>query len=247
MSASISFFDMSVTITPPNGHLEPLPLLLGANWQPNDVRLLFASASGDGAGGVGLPMVMNPDPPTGFTSTYSLALGRETFGVYFRRLVAGDTDTNVAWEKPPGWRHFNWAPITIRGTDPSADPVAGKFDVSYMAGNTVATIPSVTVPAAGTMIFCLGTVPDPEGSWPSWAVSMGVPIGWTALVASEKSGLTFGPYNTDPGMLVIAKSYTSAGSTGSVSLPVAVGLPAWSGLYAFVRPAPDVTVTVGAA
>lgn len=246
MPAPVSFFDMSVSVTPPDGYLQPYPVLLGANWQPNDVRLAFISASGVDGNETSM-MGMTPDPPTGFTAAYSFNPGLETQAVYYNLLASGDIDANVAWTKPPDWRHFNFAIVTARGTDPTVAPVAGELLVSYAAGDASVVATSVSVPAAGTMIFCLGTVPDPEGHWPSWAVSMGVPTGWTPLVSTDKSGIAYFPYDTNPGLMVIAKSFASSGSTGSVSVPVAPGGPALVASYAFVRPAPDVSVTVGAA
>lgn len=252
MPAAISFFDMAVSITAPNGYLEPQPILLGANWQSNDIRLVFISASGteptpDGSQDVTLMLGMTPDPPTSFSSAYTLDPGLETQGVYYSLLATGDTDTSVAWTKPPGWRHFVLGTLTARGASPTAAPVAGALTVSYTVGDANAVISSVSVPAAGTMVFCIGTIPDPEGTWPSWAVSMGVPTGWTHLTATEKSGTNFFPYDANPNLMVVAKSFASSGSTGSVSVPVALGGPAFSAMYAFVQPAPDVSVSVGAA
>lgn len=252
MPASISFFDMSVSITPPTGHFAPQPLLLGANWQPNDVRLLFVSNSAtaptsDGSQEVAMTMAMTPDPPTGFTAAYSVNPGSETRGVYYRYLVAGDTDTSVSWPKPPGTRDFLFTTITARGVNPAVAPVAGNLATSYTAGASTVSVSSVTVPAAGDMVFCLENVPDPEGSWPSWGVSMGAPTGWTNLVATDQSGATFFAFGANPSAMVISKNYTTSGTTGSVAVPTAVGGPAFAGMYAFLRPAPDVSVTVGAA
>lgn len=251
MPASVSFFDMAASVTPPDGYLEPQPILLGSNGQFNDVRLAFISASATESNAssqaVTLTTGMTSDPPTGFTAAYSLNPGVETQGVYYNVLASGDADSSVAWTKPSGWRHFILATVTARGVNPAAVPVAGALTVSYTVGDATATVSSVSVPASGTMLFCLGTVPDPEGNWPSWAVSMGVPTGWTHLVATEKSGTNFFPYDANPNLMVVAKSFASSGSTGSVAVPVAPGGPAFVGMYAFVQPAPDVSVTVGAA
>lgn len=247
MPASLSFFDMAVSITPPGGYLEPQPVLLGSNWQPNDVRMFFISGAGQDDQKTTEMLQMTPDPPTGFTSAYSLDPGLETEGVYYNPLVSGDVDTSVAWTKPPGWGHFIMATMTVRGVDLTVAPVAGRLSVSYTVGDPAVAISSRTVPAAGTMIYCLGTVDDPEGIWPSWAVSMGVPTGWTHVVATDKSGRNFYAYDANPNLMVIAKTFSSSGSTGTVSVPVSPGGPAFAALYAFVRPAPDVSVTVGAA
>lgn len=247
MPAAISFFDMAVSITPPVGHFEPVPLLLGPNWQPNDIRVLFVSGSGSSSQGTTLMMPMSVDPPTGFTGAYILNEDDETGGVYWRRLQTGDTDTSVVFPKPPGWRHFNWATLTIRGVDPANNPTAGALTVSNTVGDANAVVTSVSVPAAGDMVFCLGTVPDPEGGWPSWAVSMGVPSGWTHLVATDRSGVNFYAYDSSPALMLVGKNYASSGSTGAVSVPCAPGAPAFAAMYMHVRPAPDVSVAIGAA
>ncbi len=246
MPAQLQFFDMAVSITPPGGHAEPLPITLGPNRQPNDIRMFFVSASGSGSATT-LMMQMNPDPPTSFTAAYSLNPGIETEGAYYRRIVAGDADTSVKWVKPPGWRHFMLSTLTVRGVSPTVNPTAGRLKVAYTGGAATATVTSVTVPAAGTMVFFIGTVPDPGDGWASWAVSMGAPTGWTNLVATDKSGTTFYQFDDSPGLMVVAKNYTSAGSTGAVSVPVALGQPAFAGLYMFLQPALDVSATIGAA
>lgn len=246
MPASVQFFDMEVNVTPPNGHLEPIPLILGPNWQPNDVRMLFISAYGAN-NDITLTIPMVPDPPTGFTAPYSINPGHECQGAYFRRLVAGDNDTAVALYKPQQWRHFMFATLTARYVSPSVAPVAGALTVSYTAGNSTASVSSVTVPASGVMVFFIGTLPDPGGAWPSWAVSMGAPTGWTNLVATSKSGSTFYQYDVNPGLLVVAKTYSTSGTTGTISVPVAIGQPAFVGMYMFLQAAPNVSVAIGAA
>lgn len=249
MPATISFFDMAVSITPPNGYLEPQPLTLGPNWQQNDVRMLFVSGSESASGGVAEAVQMNPDPPTGFTSAYSLNTGFETRGAYYRRLVNGDADTSVAWIKPTAWLDFMFSTVTARGVDPGTAPVAGDLvsNMSHSVGTNSLTVSSVAVPAAGNMLFCLWCVPDPEGKWPSWAGALGVPTGWTHLVATDKSGATYYETDTNPSVVVIGKSYASSGSTGTVTVPVNPGSHAFGGMYVFLRPAPDVSTAIGAA
>jgi hypothetical protein len=264
MAAQLEFFDMSVSVTPPTGHLEPLPLTLGPNWQPNDIRLLFVSASGSESGASGGTVAldeigMSPDPPTGFTSAYSRSLGVETHGVYFRRLVSGDNDTGVFWTKPPGWLHFIFATLTVRGVSPTTNPAAGTLSgwwggaqgITYITADTTtsATVSSVSVPSAGSMVFCVGDVAAPtSGSpWPNWPVSLGCPTGWANLVATPASGDTYFPYDTNPAVAVVAKSYATSGSTGSVTFPAGLGAPLLAGLYAFITPAADVSVSLGAA
>lgn len=251
MPTEIEFFDSAVSVTPPQGHFEPQPLTLGASWQPNDVRIFAVSGSGQStdSGATTLPMPMSPDPPTtpNFTAAYALDVGNETKGVYYRYLQAADDDTAVAWPKPPNWRHYMFATVTARGVDPTNPPVAGLLQVSYTVGAANATVSSVTVPAAGTMVLCLTTFNDPDGGWPSWASSMGVPTGWTHVVATDKSGINYYPYDPNPNAILVGKSFTTSGTTGPISVPIGSGSPAFAGVYFFVRPAADISVTVGGA
>lgn len=48
-------------------------------------------------------------------------------------------------------------------------------------------------------------------------------------------------------IMVIARTYASSGSTGSVVVPVGAGGPAFAGLWCFVQPAQEVAIAVGAA
>lgn len=246
MATPISFLDMSVNLSPPGGHLEPLPLTLGPNWVPNDLRVLFVTAAGADSD-VTTTLPMTPDPPTGFTTPYSINPGHETYGAYYRRLLIGDNATSVAFYRPKQWRYFMYTLLTARGVGPTFTPTAGRLVVSYTAGATTASVTSVTVPGAGVMVFMLGTVPDAESGNPSWATSMGAPTGWTNLVATDKSGATFYAYETNPSLMVVAKTYTTSGTTGAVSVPVAVGQPAFAGMYMFLQASADVSVVVGAA
>lgn len=250
MPAQLQFFDMSVSISPPGGHQEPLPVTLGPNWQPGDIRLMFVSGSGSDAGSdTTLEMVMASDPPATFSGAYSLNPGHETHGVYYRRLVSGDTDTSVSWTKPASWRHFMFGLLTVRGVSPTANPTGGSLTVSQVQGDTTATVGSVTVPTGGAVVLFVGTVSLPSGGsgWPAWPVAMGVPTGWTNLVATDKSGDTFYQYDTNPALVMVGKSFAGSGSTGSVVFPTAQGAPAFAGLYVFLTPAADVSATIGAA
>lgn len=247
MPAELQYDDQEALVAPPSGYLEPFPLKLGPNWAQNDVRILFVSGSESASGGVTEAVQMTPDPPTGFTQGYALSPNFETRGVYYRRLVNGDTDTSVAWIKPTGWRDFVWAPLTARGVDPATAPVAGDLTglMTHHVEDSTLTVGSVSVPAAGEMLFCLWCVADPEGNWPSWSAAMGVPTGWTHISATDKSGDTFFATSTDPSVIVIGKSFAAAGSTGSVSVPIGVGSHAFAGMYCFLRPAPDSSSTAG--
>lgn len=257
MATPLNFFDMSVSVTSPKGHLEPLVLTLGPNWQPNDIRLFFVSASAvDPSGGnYTVEIEMNPDPPTGFTAAYSRIPGFDTHGVYYRRLVAGDNDRFASWTKPTDWRHFMVSMLTVRGVSPTSNPTAGTLSgvsgqISYVPADTTnsATVSSITVPGAGTMVYFIGNVACPSQTpWPNWPIAMGVPTDWTPLVATPNSGNTFYPYDTQQCVNVVAKTFNASGSTGSVEFPTAQGSPAFAGLYCFLTPAADVSVNVGAA
>jgi hypothetical protein len=259
--ATLQFFDMSVSVTPPTGHQEPLPITLGPNWEPNDYRILFLSGSGQeqqSAGVTATEMKMNTDPPATFSTAYALNVGKETHGVYYRRLQTGDLDQFVTWAKPSNWRHFMTGFLTIRGVSPGSTITAGSLSgwrngangIQYTIADSTdsATVTSVAVPSNGTMIFCVGNVAAPtQVNWPNWPVAMGVPTNWTPLVATPNSGDTFFEYDTNPCCNIVANSYGSSGSTGSVVFPAGQGSPAFAGLYCFVVPAPDVSVSVGAA
>lgn len=249
MPTTIELFDMAATVTPPNGHFEPFPLVLGASWQSNDVRLLLVSASGATTddSSTTLMMPMYPDPPTDYVSAYSINATLETKGVFYQRLTSSSVDRSVWWPKPPQWRHFMWSTLTVRGVNPSVAPVAGKLSLLHTVGDGAVVVSSVTVPAAGTMVFAITTFADPGGRWPSWPASMGIPTGWTHLVATDKSGINYYPYDSNPALVVVGKSYSTSGSTGSVSVPIGSGSPALTGVYCFVQSAPDVSVSVGAA
>jgi hypothetical protein len=259
MPATLNFFDMSASVTPPKGHEEPLPVTLGPNWEPNDYRFFFVSGSGTSSLGLSATeMKMNPDPPTTFTTAYALNVGRETHGVYYRKLQSADNDQFVTWAKPSNWRHFMVAMFTVRGLSPTTAPTAGTLSgwrsgasgiVYQIADTTVsAAVNSVTVPGAGSMVFFVGNVAAPMSiQWPNFPVAMGVPTAWTALVATPNSGNTFYEFDQSPCVNVVANSYGAAGSTGSVVFPAGLGAPAFAGLYCFLTPAADVTVNVGAA
>lgn len=259
MPASLDIFDMSVSVTAPKGHKEPLPITLAPNWKNNDYRFFFVSGSGVDTGGASARMMpMSPDPPAGFTSAYALNAGKETHGVYYRRLQTGDNSTFVNWVKPTQWVHFMVGMVTIRGMAPGGSVTAGTLSgwrsgangIQYLisdATNSV-TVKSVTVPSAGVMIFFLGNIATPGGTqWPNWPVATGVPTNWIPWVATPNSGNTYYPYDTNPSVNIVAKRFNASGSTGDVVFPAGQGNPAWSGLWAFVTAAADVSVNVGAA
>lgn len=249
MSGELSFFDMSVSTSPPNGHLQPMPITLGPNWQPNDIRLLFIVGGGN-SGSVSIDMAMDPDPPSGFTSAYSINPDRETYGVYYRRLQSVDEDTDVVWAKPASWEYFWTATLTVRGVSPVNNPTAGRLGVTYITSDATdsATVASATVPGAGAMVLFVGSIAAPEkSSWPHWGVAMGVPDNWTHLVATDKSGSDFDEFDTAPAIIVVGKSYSSSGTTGIIEIPAAQGSPAFASMYVHLPAAPAVAFTVGGA
>lgn len=247
MAPQIQFLDQDIDIAPPNGYREPLPVTIGPSAISNDMRLAFISASGT-AGGTSLEMAMTPDPMTGFTAAYSLAPGFETHGVYYQRISSGSIDTSVAWPRPSGWLHFMFGLMTARNVHPTTAPTAGWLRLNQTAGDSVAVTESVAVPGPGAMLLMAGTVQNPyvaQGA-PSWPVAMGAPTGWDNVVATDKSGQTFYPYDNNPSLIFVAKSFTTAGSTGALSFPTAIGAPAFCGLWAWLPAISDVPITLGA-
>lgn len=247
-SINLDFFDMAVSTTQPQGYFEPMPLTIGASARPGDLRMFVISAAADAGKGATTLMPMYPTTPDGYTSAYSLNPGYETQGIFYRRVAAsGENDTNVYWTKPPQWRHFMWATLTVRGASPTVAPVAGRNRATYVQGDTFVNLDPVTVPGPGTMVFIVGSIANPSGGWPSWANSMGVPDGWSHLVATDKSGIGYYPYDPNPSLLAFGKAYSTAGTTGTVQVPIWPSYPAFECLYFFVQPADDVSVVVGAA
>jgi hypothetical protein len=241
----IEYLDVGASVTPPNGHLEPLPVTLGPSQQYNDVRIAFFVGGGTTTT-LNAMIPMNPDPPSGFTAAFNLNPGHETWGAYFNRIAPGDVDASVAFIKPAGWLYFASAFLTARGVDPTWAPTGGRLQLTYTTGDTTAFVSPVTVPSAGDMLFFISTCSDPYGGWPDWPSSLGCPIDWDNVVATDKSGQTYYEYDTNPAALVIGKRFTSAGSTGTVSIPCTQGRPGFAGSWMFLKPAADVPATLGA-
>src|ERR1700744_2292725 len=109
MPAQISFFDMSCTTSPPGSVLAPIPVTLGPNWQPGDIRV-FCQDYVDTNG------TLNPNTyqfAPGFTYSSGSDAGltsawKINWGVGWRRLVAGDTDTFIAYQYPSSMALFNY-------------------------------------------------------------------------------------------------------------------------------------------
>lgn len=213
-------------------------------------------------------------PNSNYSGTSTVPV-TEGYGVIsWRRLLPADTDTfvvippfigvsssyNLNW---PGtavmWAH---ALFTVRGVDPGTNPTLGAL--GPFAGQALFAGPlgvgnngvrSISVPHAGTMAFWVSTaayVPNPiSGQYaPSYIQpgSLGCPNGWTNLVATPNSGATFYEYDSNPASLVIAKSFSGTGSTGTLNIPNGLSSDLnCQGLYAFFTPAPDVSGTTGSA
>lgn len=253
MPATVTFRDPAVSITPPTGHAQAYPLLLGPGRQPNDVRFLMVSASGShDAGATSSMMPMQDDPPPGFSTAYAMAPGDLTEGCYYYRIPADlGAESSVAWPKPKGgWRHFCWATFTGRGLDPAHTPVGGHLTVTHEAGSGTAIVASVTAPGAGVLVYMLGTVPDPGsgGLWPAWSGAMGVPVsgGWKHIVATENSGEDFFEFDSSNNIMVIGRPVGGAGAVGTVTVPISKCGAAFAGLWLFVQAAPDGSSSGGA-
>lgn len=313
MPAQIQFFDMEASASP-LGWLAPIPVTLGPNWQPNDIRvfcnlwfLAYQDYNTDlyignqGIVPVGFTGIVPnttfagnvratySDGPVPTTTPYT----QPGYGVIsWRRLIPGDVDTFIQpteaqWLAPSAASCYATATFTIRGVNPTSTPSIGglswtnsPWNFSTSSGSAdggVVTFTqttgvmsnqaaSVTVPAAGTMVYWLSTggapaiasyqSPSPTGC------SMGIPTGWTPLVATANSGSTYYPYDMNDACQVVAKSFGGSGSTGTVTVPVSsavnksVGLlyPFYynattnvQGARIFVVPAPDVSATTGSA
>jgi hypothetical protein len=245
-AGEIDILDSECSVTPPNAFLEPVPLTLGPSQQQNDVRIAFFMAGGSTTNLMAM-VPMHPDPPSTFTAGYSLNPGHECWGVYWRRLVNGDSDVSVAFPVPPAWSYFASAFMTARGVDPTSTPTGGRLNLTYITGATTATVSSVTVPSAGKVIFCIHSTADPWGGWPQAPSSLGCPTsgGWKNVVATDKSGNTYYPFDENPACLVIGNSYTTSGTTGAVSIPCTQGKPAFAGSYIFLKASSNVSATIG--
>jgi Putative phage tail protein len=183
------------------------------------------------------------------------------YSVSWRRLVAGDEDTFVAYALPEAMSVFATISFTVRGVDPTWVPgTPGKVKgadwgfLSFPSTTAVNVASSVTVPGAGTMVFLATSYPAPAlaSNAPTWATaqntgfSIDAPADWTNLVATSSSGTTFYPYYANSSAIAIAKSYTTATSTGSVSFIAGPSSnPEMDGLYIWFKPGADVVAVTG--
>lgn len=152
MPAQIQFFDMETSASTP-GFQEAIPVTLGPNWQPNDIRVFcnywffnYPAVGGQPEffGNFGLvPAGFTGFGPNG-TSTqtvvdssnhisYTMLL--QGYGaISYRRLIAGDVDTFVqptiaSWPTTSSVSGYASAAFTIRGVAPSSAPLLGALSM----------------------------------------------------------------------------------------------------------------------
>lgn len=262
MPAQLSFFDMEASTTPPGpGYFVAYPITLGPNWQPNDIRVVFQvwrmfSNTDTNANSQFNITYLNPP---GFTDgvdvepqDVSSGAGAAYYrlGMSWRRLVAGDTDTFVVYNRPDISTIFNFATFTVRGVDPSFTPAPAAFSglgpyntaIAEPAGTQV--VSSVSVPSAGTMTVFMASSNYAVSSVATTGAALGIPSGWTNLVATANSGLAYTPYNNTAAAMVVAKAFSSSGSTGGISFPFANSIaPFFQGITTFWKPGQDVSFT----
>lgn len=200
--------------------------------------------------------------PSGYTSLGNIlptdnaqALG---YSISYRRMIAGDVNTFVTYALPESMNVFSTILFTVRGVDPSwAPPTNTRTQwgfLSFPDPNNINTAASVTVPAAGTMVYMATSYPAPavSSSDPPYATaqytgfSIDTPTGWTNLVATSSSGSTFFPYYANSSAIAVAKNYSSGVSSGSVLFPAGPSAnPAMDGMYIWFKPAADVSNVAG--
>jgi hypothetical protein len=247
---------MEATATPPPGYFVRFPITLGPNWQPGDIRVLcleffnnfqtnfLTNNSWQNPPGFTIG-VDTPDPAT--------TGGLWRTGMSWRRLVAGDADTFITFNRPDLMVVFGATVFTVRGVDPAFTPApatygfTGAFNDGLPHPGGTAAVSSQTVPSAGTVSVFMTASVDPHKGLTGGACALGIPTGWTNLVATDKSGLTFLSTESTPSSILVAKSYAAAGSTGTVNFPFANAMTPWfAGVKTFWKPAPDVSVTATA-
>lgn len=242
MPAKISFFDMSL-LPIPSGPYIPLPVTLGPNWQPNDLRIFLQVAGGSN------PPTGTVTPPGFTTIATANASGTQVANISYRRLVAGDTDTFIQYAVPSSTSYSSLALLTARGASPSVNPTAAyvtsttiTLPSSSSTGGSV-SVASLSVPVVGAFLQLFFSYVA-AGS----ACSLGGPTGWTNLIASDNSGANYTPWSGVPSTTVVAKSFSSTGSTGTMSLLYGAENGAFvNQLWVAIPAAADVSATAGSA
>lgn len=246
MPAQLSFFDMAVNLSKPPAY-SPVVIGTGPNWQPNDIRLFFQFCTE-------VPSGEASQVPPGYTS---LSLPSQGFRICYRRLQAGDTDTFIQYLNPGIFVGFTHALITARGVSPTTNPTApsptitglttSQIPTSSATGGSTNTV-SFAVPVGAGLLWVIswanvnGTNPNPTGC------TLAAGTGWTNLVASDGSGASYTPFGTQQSTVVIAKSFSSAGTTAAV--PILYGAENSATVYVLpvgLTAAPDVSGTAGSA
>jgi hypothetical protein len=178
------------------------------------------------------------------------------YSVSWRRLLAGDTNTFIVYSLPAAMSVFSTCFFTVRGVDPAWTGSGVDWGLlSFPNSSSINTASSVSIPGAGTMVYIVTSYPAPAGNnsasapWvaaQNTGASMDAPTGWTNLVATSSSGTTYFPFYSNASAMAMAKSYTGAGSTGSVSITAGPAVnPIFDGPWIWFKAAPDVIATAG--
>lgn len=180
------------------------------------------------------------------------------YSISWRRLVAGDEDTFVAYALPEAMSVFCTISYTVRGVDPSWTPGtkagADWGFLTFPGTGAVNVASSISVPAAGTMAFMAVSYPAPAlaSNAPTYAsaqntgFSIGAPTGWTNLVATSSSGNTFYPYYANSSGIAVARTYTSATTTGATTFIAGpASNPEMDGMFIWFKQAADVVAVTG--
>ena len=263
MAATLQFFDMEASVTPPNAYQAPVIIGLGTNWQPNDIRFYcnYWMYMYTPNGGVTVNAGNNSVQPPSWNTIAPRALAQngsdnqfinEGWGsASWLRLTSSSAPTSIVPSTvsfPSMMYQWATAEFTVRGADPASSPtVAGIASM----GRSDASVASITVPSAGTMVIWVSAAtftPNPGAAVSAGilaiANSLGVPAGWTPLVATDNSGATFYQYDNNPSCMVIAKTFTTSGSTGAITFPTGPTSNCnFQGVSMFIKAAPDVSIT----
>ena len=270
MPAQLQFFDMDANVTTPNAYQAPVIVSLGTNYQPNDIRFFcnYWMYMYTPDGGATVNAQNFAIQPSGWNTINPRALTQDPTSLQFKtegwgsaswlRLTSSSAPTSVvpvvSGEPLFPSMMYQWATaeFTVRGVDPGTSPTLTGI-TSVGPGDAV--VSSITVPSAGTMVIWISAgqfTPNPGASGGSSgflavANSIGVPTGWTPLVATDNSGATFYQYDNNPASLVVAKTFTSSGSTGTVTFPTGPTANCnFQAIAIFLKPAPDVSLTATA-
>lgn len=179
------------------------------------------------------------------------------YSVSWRRLIAGDADTFIVYALPASMSVFSTILYTVRGVDPAWTTGTNNNwgSLQFTNSHSINTASSISIPYAGTLAFMVTSYPAPAGNDSAQApwvaaqntgASMDAPTGWMNLVATSSSGNSYYPYYSNSSALAMAKAYTGATSTGTVTIVAGPSTnPIFDGPWIFFKPAPDVSGTTG--